>query len=742
MPGIPVVIAANGLGMPVKSVTANAPVMTVATNGRGIPIVLSDRGAPFVVEGGVIPPVIPTNDWRLPITIANTGDTTWNNAIVASNTAKTIPLKTAAVPASTTQTYTFVHPTGLETMGGLIYLDWIASGTVVPTFTYEYSLNTTDGTDGTWQTSPFTPWRPSGHTLATQYTMVGQLINIPVGSKGSRLTIQTPASVTCRPYLGFFRLTGGGTEPLFAGLGMSIEYANMTSLQVRADIMSTIPGSDPIWINMARGGANSAAIKAEEIDVLVAGGPNGQYASVNAAILANGPNDRHAFLSGGGTYFTDSDPGAVGTGYQTNIDALVAKFGGNRFYAMNISYGRYTGGSILSPDYFLSYNHFQIEPRLKATLSRSWATEYDCPVLDDYAGNASDNEQTMTDEVHTNSFGGWGWRERRKPFWRQMYGLTRGDTTLDLLMKQVGSGAKSAMKTRMQALFDSLGSTADATAIANRAAIQARISAIATTYVQDAVTAPALLPDDPSISSATLVAQFDAADFARVDRYWTGHVKSLVDRKSGFTMTQAGTDPTMNYPLLTPAQSDGTKARMYFGGPTKLASVSSSDAGLIGFLDTANQAYTMFAVFSIEALIANGQDIFAIGNASVNFIILAISPNSTNPRIFLGDGGGSGFYTPGDSGVVLGQKTVIAFRNNGTGTTNGVKYYRGAFTNQGTNARVAAKTGTGARIGTRFQGSVAPFQGDIHEIDLFTGAMSDAEVANVMEGLRQKWGAV
>jgi hypothetical protein len=91
---------------------------------------------------------------------------------------------------------------------------------------------------------------------------------------------------------------------------------------------------------------------------------------------------------------------------------------------------------------------------------------------------------------------------------------------------------------------------------------------------------------------------------------------------------------------------------------------------------------------------------------------------------------------------VLGQKTVIAFRNNGTGTTNGVKYFRGAFSNQGTNARVAAKTGTGARIGTRFQGSVAPFQGDIHEIDLFTGAMSDAEVANVMDGLRQKWGAV
>lgn len=56
MPGTPVVIASNGLGMPVKQVESGAPVMTVAANGLGTPIVLSDRGAPFVVEGGVVPP--------------------------------------------------------------------------------------------------------------------------------------------------------------------------------------------------------------------------------------------------------------------------------------------------------------------------------------------------------------------------------------------------------------------------------------------------------------------------------------------------------------------------------------------------------------------------------------------------------------------------------------------------------------------------------------------------------------
>lgn len=60
MPGIPVVIASNGLGIPVKQVDSGAPVMTVAANGLGAPIVLSDRGTPFVVEGGVVPQPLPS----------------------------------------------------------------------------------------------------------------------------------------------------------------------------------------------------------------------------------------------------------------------------------------------------------------------------------------------------------------------------------------------------------------------------------------------------------------------------------------------------------------------------------------------------------------------------------------------------------------------------------------------------------------------------------------------------------
>ena len=48
---IPVVVASNGIGLPVRQVEGNAPVMQVAANGFGLPIVLTPLGAPFVVQG-------------------------------------------------------------------------------------------------------------------------------------------------------------------------------------------------------------------------------------------------------------------------------------------------------------------------------------------------------------------------------------------------------------------------------------------------------------------------------------------------------------------------------------------------------------------------------------------------------------------------------------------------------------------------------------------------------------------
>lgn len=51
MPGIPVVIATSGIGVPVRPTAVNAPVMSIADNGYGLPIVLDNKGTPFIVQG-------------------------------------------------------------------------------------------------------------------------------------------------------------------------------------------------------------------------------------------------------------------------------------------------------------------------------------------------------------------------------------------------------------------------------------------------------------------------------------------------------------------------------------------------------------------------------------------------------------------------------------------------------------------------------------------------------------------
>lgn len=68
---VPVVVAANGIGTPVKPVASGAPSMTVATNGYGSPIVISDLGTPFVVNG-LIPEIVVTGGVITPFTSGGT----------------------------------------------------------------------------------------------------------------------------------------------------------------------------------------------------------------------------------------------------------------------------------------------------------------------------------------------------------------------------------------------------------------------------------------------------------------------------------------------------------------------------------------------------------------------------------------------------------------------------------------------------------------------------------------------
>src|SRR5690606_29808878 len=82
--GIPVVVAANGYGMPVRAVSSGAPVMEVSE--QGIPIVLSPRGAPFVITGLV--PESPFQDFTVDAGSGNGGDTGYYTTIYGGISAE------------------------------------------------------------------------------------------------------------------------------------------------------------------------------------------------------------------------------------------------------------------------------------------------------------------------------------------------------------------------------------------------------------------------------------------------------------------------------------------------------------------------------------------------------------------------------------------------------------------------------------------------------------------------------
>lgn len=122
MPGFPVVIATNNIGLPVRPTAVNAPVMTIATNGIGTPIVLDNKGTPFVVQG-----FAPVN-WNFQQTSMTAG--TNGQHVGYSTGAATLPQ-----PAFGTIS---VQPTAATTL--LAFYNDTASGRYLAVFQGDYLL--------------------------------------------------------------------------------------------------------------------------------------------------------------------------------------------------------------------------------------------------------------------------------------------------------------------------------------------------------------------------------------------------------------------------------------------------------------------------------------------------------------------------------------------------------------------------------------------------------------------------
>ena len=695
--------------------------------------------------------VTPTTDWRLPITNAyvSSGDATWVAAMIASGTAKTLPTMTSNVfqPASTSRDYSF-YVGEVGAAGGFISFTPTISGTGAITATAYESTDSVDGSagSGSWSANSWTLWKPADEAAANGYGGREQRINIAAGpDRWVRLNLTTPAATTVLPYFGAFQLQADGSQDLWAMMGNSITTFPYTSLTARSVIQEFFPNSDPIVLFMARSGANSASIKTNQIDELTG---NARFSGVLNVIIENSSGD--VALSGVRPYATDPDPDYVGDSFETNINALKAEYGAAHVFASNIPFGDftsgnggivpYTNGDISSADGNLPYNTNQVEPKMKALLSSSsWSATYDCPIKDDYIGIASDFSNYLSDCVHPSSpIGIRRWREGCIPFFRKAYGLSSvGYTALDQTVKYVGAKATSANKTNLQNIFDLLAATSDPVATVNRAALQSQITAITTTFSDITPTAPNILPNDAGIATGTLVAQFDASEFTKVTRALVGHTSAWVDRKNGYTMAQATATAR---PRLTPEQASGAKAFLDFNNANEaVKSMSSTDAGLIGLVNSAASAFTIFCVVEMpSAAGAGGEDIFGLGSATQNFILVGAQISAFAPRLLIGDTGGSAYsLIPTDASLVAGTRFAFAFRRDGAGN---LKYYRGATTATGTTIRNGAVTGTVSRIGQRAQGGGSNnYTKYIHEIDVFSGAMSDAEIGNVLGGLREKW---
>jgi len=706
------------------------------------------------MAGGGAAILTPAANWRIPITatyVSYGADATFNtNSLAAHTTRQLVSLSggTWPIPASTTADIS-IKSSAIAAAGGLFYFDTsVNGGASQPTITVHESFDSVDGSagSGNWTANSFAMWRPSG-APGTSFDGIGQIAQLAAGAeRWIRLRVVTVAGQTVQIYTGLAQKQANGANDLHAIVGMSITSTTFTSRTTRDEIIRLIPTADPFIINMARSGANTAAIKTEEVDVLTS---NSQFAGVLNVFAHSCPINDLAY-SLRRPYSTDPDPTTVATQFASNIlSPLIAKYGASRVWATNTSFGNFTSadltagatpyvnGDIASANGFKPYNDAQVNPQIKALTARSWSSKYDAPLLDEYAGQASDFSAYLSDSLHDTTIGGVARRNRQKEMFKLWYGLT-GVPTIDILKEQAGIANTSTMKTNMQALYDILPATADAGALANRATLQAAITAMTTTFADITPTGGAILPNDAGISSMTLVSQFDASEFTKFTRNMYGTVQNWTARKNGHVMTQATVN---NRPASRPTR-DTAAAEVDFLPEVSMSSksLSSTDAALIGLLNAAGPACTVFVTMTMPTVAGiNGEDVFGIGSGSQNFLLVALSQSLCQPRFLLGDSTGSAYSltVTTDTALVAGVRCAFALRRDAAGN---LKYYRGGVTETATTTRNAGGTGTVARIGQRAQGGGSVnCTKIIHEVDVFSSAGSDAEIGNVLAGLRQKW---
>lgn len=690
----------------------------------------------------------PSANWRLPVTDTYDSlgaDATFKTAMLASHTAKTRPSPTTVTtPASTTRDQSF--KVGTIAAPGAV-LSWSnISSTVAVVVTLWESFDSVDGSaaSGTWTQNTFAIYgAPEG---GQQQGNTNQLAKFAAGAgRWIRLRTVTASGQTGRAAEFFFgQLQADGSHDIWGIIGMSITVSNLPITRAVSIIKGVKPDADPMVITLARSGSAYLSMRNEAIIPFTT---YDQFSPVQNILYDFGPND---VLGDTRPWDGDATDLAVSTHFQENLDLLVAKFGAGHVFASNISYFNfidgqgtqnppYQNGDPVHPGGSISYNINELNPRIKATAPIGWSAKWEAPFIDDYTGQATivSFADTRGDGLHG---GEPAWSYRRRAIFAKVYGAA-AETTMDQVLAQVGVGSIPARMTVAKSLLGALQPTTSPTVSALRASTLATLNAVPSTYTQPSITAPGIAPS--AVTSATLIADFDPADWNAVTNNWVGQASNVVDRVNGYVLNAPATTSNdfLALPFRVPQQANGAKAHLDFGQRYELGngrkSIRSTDAALLALRGTAGVAFTIFIVQQIDLpfnFSGAGGDIMTIDSGSAEGLRISHAADAYAPNLNTNDGTSASFAS-GDT-VVQGQRIAYAFRLDGAGAA---KYFRGAYTATGTHRTGAFATAANYGFGHRRSNTALTAKTKLFRNLVYTGAMSDAEVDAVLTGLREAY---
>lgn len=554
--------------------------------------------------GGAVSPVTPVTTWRIQPTAltvtGSTADAANQVALLASKANKDFP--NIQVSGNSTCDIIMDLPE-ITAPGGLLFFAASTGSASARVASLAVSI---DG-GSTYTDVPFTPMQ----TQTTDNT--DQLIDIPAGpARKFRFRYQTTTSAA---HLFAFKVVQLQTDPLAndisVAVGMSITTGLYGGIVVR-DLLNIYPDRDPIFLCTARSGAKSDTMLSEQLVKLIQPrayikrvfmdhGPNQYLGATQWANLSQGNKD--AFLTAVqdvAAWFAANDrvPYYIGPTF-INKDTFDAGAPTNVLQenvvdGPNVSIANQANG--MRP-YIM--NLYATTARV---ISAIWNSDLDCYAFDGYATSILSwdfwkqlvSGMTPGDGVHpSGSAINLPAGMYRYPF-LDAYSLTFTARPKPYLVRKIEAAepfCSLPQKNRLYTALASLPDTANPTAIANRAALKARIDAIGTSYVEKSgQTSPSALPGIRA-----------AYDFDDMNTFWSDDAGTIpakdkelvrvVSDKSANAYKMINSSSAAAQPYVQPqaamGEAVGQKALSFTGAQY----LNAADAALYGSLDAAGTQF-------------------------------------------------------------------------------------------------------------------------------------------------------